>query len=65
MEKISDSDYSKSISHVTQNMVLDDTGTSESLDCIVVVEANNLIIDAGIGLTIGNGKKLIPNTYNT
>ena len=65
MEKISDdSDFYKSIGTVTKNMVIDNTSTGETIDCNVVVAESQLIIDTGIGLTIGSGKKVLPDLYD-
>lgn len=58
------SPFKLSMSHVTKNMVLDDTTTGESLDCIIVVNESQMVIDTGIGLTIGDGKTTIPDLYD-
>ena len=64
MEKIDDSSIYTSVSHVTKNLTLDDATTGETIDCNIIVDASNLIIDNGVNLIIGAGKKVIPDLYN-
>ena len=63
MEKIDDSTIYTSASHVTKNLTLDDATTGETVDCNIVIAESQMVIDAGIGLTIGKGKKTIPDLY--
>ena len=64
MEKIDDSTIYTSASHVTKNLTLDDATTGETIDCNIIVDASQLVIDNGISLIIGAGKKVIPDLYN-
>lgn len=64
MDQILTSPYNLSIVHQTENINLDDTTTGESLDANIVVEESILVIDVGIGLTIGEGKTLITDLYD-
>jgi hypothetical protein len=64
MEKINDSSIYTSVSHVTKNLTLDNTTTGETIDCNIIVDASDLIIDNGVNLIIGAGKKVIPDLYN-
>ena len=64
MEKVDDSSLYTSVSHVTKNLTLDNTTTGETIDCNIIVDASHLIIDSGISLVIGAGKKVIPDLYN-
>ena len=64
MEKIDDSSIYTSVSHVTKNLTLDDATTGETIDCNIIVDASDLIIDNGVNLIIGAGKKVIPDLYN-
>ncbi len=52
-----------SVAHVTKNINLDNTTTGETIDCNIVIAESQMVIDAGIGLTIGKGKKTIPDLY--
>ena len=64
MEKIDDSTIYTSASHVTKNLTLDDATIGETIDSNIIVDASNLIIDNGVNLIIGAGKKVIPDLYN-
>ena len=64
MEKIDDSSLYTSVSHVTQNLTLDNITTGETINCKIIVDASHLVIDNGISLVIGAGKKVIPDLYN-
>ena len=64
MEKIDDSSIYTSVSHVTKNLTLDNATTGETIDCNIIVDASDLIIDNGVNLIIGAGKKVIPDLYN-
>jgi len=64
MEPILTSPFNLSIVHQTENINLDDTTTGEPLDAKIVVEESTLVIDVGIGLTIGEGKTLITDLYD-
>ena len=64
MEKIDDSSIYTSVSHVTKNLTLDIATTGETIDCNIIVDASHLVIDNGISLVIGAGKKVIPDLYN-
>jgi hypothetical protein len=64
MDQILTSPYNLSIVHQTENINLDDATTGESLDANIVVEESTLVIDVGIGLTIGEGKTLITDLYD-
>ena len=52
-----------SVAHVTKNINLDNATTGETIDCNIVIAESQMVIDAGIGLTIGQGKKTIPDLY--
>ena len=58
------SPFMLSSTHLNKNMVIDNTSTGETIDCNVVVAESQMIIDAGIGLTIGSGKKVLPDLYD-
>ena len=58
------SPFMVSVAHVTKNINLDNTTTGETIDCNIIVDASNLIIDNGVNLIIGAGKKVIPDLYN-
>ena len=64
MEKINASYIYTSVSHVTKNLTLDDATTGETIDCNIIVDASDLIIDNGVNLIIGAGKKVIHDLYN-
>ena len=64
MEKIDDSSLYTSVSHVTKNLTLDNTTTGKTINCNIIVDASQLVIDNGINLVIGAGKKVIPDLYN-
>ena len=57
------SPFMVSVAHVTKNIDLDNTTTGETIDCNIVIAESQMVIDAGIGLTIGKGKKTIPDLY--
>ena len=57
------SPFMVSVAHVTKNINLDNTTTGETIDCNIVIAESQMVIDAGIGLTIGQGKKQIPDLY--
>ena len=57
------SPFMVSVAHVTKNINLDNTTTGETIDCNIVIAESQMVIDAGIGLTIGKGKKTIPDLY--
>ena len=57
------SPFMLSLTHLTQSMVLDDTTTGETIDCNIVLAESQMIIDSGKSLTIGEGKKTIPDLY--
>ena len=63
MEKIDDSSIYTSVSHVTKNLTLDNATTGETIECNIIVAASQLVIDNGISLEIGQGKKTIPDLY--
>ena len=63
MEQIQQTEFDLSLSRVTQSISLDDTICVE--DANIIVESSILVIEDGIILTIGEGKKLIPDLYNT
>ncbi len=58
------SPFMLSSTHINKNMVIDNTSTGETIDCNVVVAESQMIIDTGIGLTIGSGKKVLPDLYD-
>ena len=58
------SPFMLSSTHLNKNMVIDNTSTGETIDCNVVVAESQMIIDSGIGLTIGRGKKVLPDLYD-
>ena len=58
------SPFMLSMAHITQNMTLNDTTTGEDLDCNLVIAESQMVIDAGIGLTIGDGKKVLTDLYD-
>ena len=64
MEKVDDSSLYTSVSHVTKNLTLDNVTTGETIDCNIIVDASNLIIDNGVNLIIGEGKRVVPDLYN-
>ena len=49
---------------LNQNMTLNDTTTGEDLDCNLVIAESQMVIDAGIGLTVGDGKKVLTDLYD-
>ena len=62
MEQIQQTEFDLSLSRVTQSLDLDDTVCVE--DAAIVVESSILVIEDGVILTIGEGKKLIPDLYD-
>tara|TARA_Y100001978_G_scaffold126419_1_gene112748 strand:- start:242 stop:445 length:204 start_codon:yes stop_codon:yes gene_type:complete len=62
MEQIQQTEFDLSLSRVTQSLDLDDTVCVE--DASIVVESSILVIEDGVILTIGEGKKLIPDLYD-
>jgi len=62
MEQIQQTEFDLSLSRVTQSIDLDDTVCVE--DASIVVESSILVIEDGVILTIGEGKKLIPDLYD-
>jgi len=62
MEQIQQTEFDLSLSRVTQSIVLDDTVCEE--DASIIVESSILVIEDGVILTIGEGKKVIPDLYN-
>ena len=62
MEQIQQTEFDLSLSRVTQSIVLDDTVCEE--DASIIVESSILVIEDGVILTIGEGKKLVPDLYN-
>ena len=65
MEKIeSNSQFYNHAVRVKENIILDDVTTGEDLDSNIIVESATLIVNAGIALTVGEGKTLIPDLYN-
>ena len=57
------SPFMLSLTHLNQNMILDNATTGETVDCNIVIAESQMVIDAGIVLTIGKGKKTIPDLY--
>ena len=62
MEQIQQTEFDLSLSRVTQSIDLDDTVCVE--DASIIIESSILVIEDGVILTIGEGKKLIPDLYN-
>ena len=62
MEQIQQTEFDLSLSRVTQSIVLDDTVCEE--DASIIVESSILVIEDGVILTIGEGKKLITDLYD-
>ena len=62
MEQIQQTEFDLSLSRVTQSLDLDDTVCVE--DASIIVESSILVIEDGVILTIGEGKKLVPDLYN-
>jgi len=62
MEQIQQTEFDLSLSRVTQSIDLDDTVCEE--DASIIVESSILVIEDGVILTIGEGKKLIPDLYD-
>ena len=62
MEQIQQTEFDLSLSRVTQSIDLDDTVCVE--DAYIIVESSILVIEDGVILTIGEGKKLVPDLYN-
>ena len=62
MEQIQQTEFDLSLSRVTQSIVLDDTVCEE--DASIIVESSILVIEDGVILTIGEGKKVITDLYN-
>ena len=57
------SPFMVSVAHVTKSINLDDTTTGETIDCNIVIAESQMVIDSGKSLTIGEGKKTIPDLY--
>ena len=57
------SPFMVSVAHVTKSINLDDTTTGETIDCNIVLAESQMVIDSGKSLTIGEGKKTIPDLY--
>ena len=62
MEQIQQTEFDLSLSRVTQSLVLDDTVCEE--DASIIVESSILVIEDGVILTIGEGKKLVTDLYD-
>ena len=57
------SPFMVSVAHVTKNINLDNATTGETIDCNIVIAESQMVIDSGKSLTIGEGKKTIPDLY--
>lgn len=53
-----------SLAHLTQSMTLDSTTTGETIPANLVIGESTLVIDTGIGLTIGSNNTVIPDLFN-
>ena len=62
MEQIQQTEFDLSLSRVTQSIDLDDTVCEE--DASIIVESSILVVEDGVILTIGEGKKLITDLYD-
>ena len=58
------SPFMLSTTHIKKNISIDNTSTGETIECNVVVAESQMIIDSGIGITIGRGKKVLPDLYD-
>ena len=63
MEKIQQSKFYNHAARLTENMTLDAAYIGETVPSNIVMKASTLIIDSGKSLTIGEGKKTIPDLY--
>ena len=53
-----------SLAHVTQSITLDSSTTGETIPANIVIGESILVIDTGIGVTIGDNNTVIPDLYN-
>lgn len=53
-----------SLAHVTQSITIDSTLTGETIPANIVIGESTLVIDTGIGVTIGDNNTVVPDLYN-
>lgn len=53
-----------SLAHVTQSITIDSTTTGETIPANIVIGESTLVIDTGIGVTIGDNNTVVPDLYN-
>lgn len=53
-----------SLAHVTQSITLDSTTTGETIPANIVIGESTLVIDTGVGVTIGSDNTVIPDLYD-
>jgi hypothetical protein len=53
-----------SLAHVTQSITLDSTTTGETIPANIVIGESTLVIDTGVGVTIGDSNTVVPDLYN-
>ena len=49
---------------IKENINLDDATTGEDLDSNIIVTESTFTVNAGVALTVGEGKTVIPDLYN-
>jgi len=53
-----------SLAHVTQSVTIDSTLTGETIPANIVIGESTLVIDTGVGVTIGSDNTVIPDLYD-
>jgi hypothetical protein len=53
-----------SLAHVTESITLDSSTTGETIPANIVIGESTLVIDTGVGVTIGDDNTVIPDLYN-
>ena len=49
---------------IKEDINLDDATTGEDLDANIIVTESTFTVNAGVALTVGDGKTVIPDLYN-
>jgi hypothetical protein len=53
-----------SLAHVTQSITLDSSTTGETIPANIVIGESILVIDTGIGVTIGDNNTVVPDLFD-
>jgi hypothetical protein len=60
----SSSPFILSLAHVTESITLDSTTTGETIPANIVIGESILVIDTGIGVTIGDDNTVVPDLFD-